>query len=280
MKLTAFIFVLFLCSAHLFAQQKKIAHLPKKLKEISGLAALNDSTLFAVNDGGNQACLYLINLKGEIIREITLINAKNKDWEDLAIDENKEFLYIGDVGNNANKRKKLTVYKLKVADCFSGDAVSTQKFSYSYPDQLSYPASKDSMYYDCEAMAIVNNRIYFFTKDKSKPYLGVSKIYSMDTSGANFRYEQSLFLGEKGYFHNSITAADYFQGKIYLSTYSYLLVFSFNNGEFKQISKTDYKTLTQKESLTVINPTTVFVADEKSPIGVGQNLYKISLKHD
>jgi hypothetical protein len=265
---------------HSYSQQEKVAHLSKTFKEISGLAALNDTLLFAVNDGGNEACLYIINLKGDIVREITLKTAKNNDWEDLAIDEKKEFLYIGDVGNNTNERKKLIVYKLKVEDCFNGCEVATQKLTYSYPDQLSYPASKDSMYYDCEAIAVMNERIYFFTKDNSTPYQGISKIYSMDTSGANFKFEQAIFLGKKGYYQNSITAVDYHKGQFYLSTYTYLFVFNYINGAFKRVSRTSYKRLTQKESLAVVNPKAIFLADEKSPFGIGQNLYKISLKND
>lgn len=262
------------------AQQDRVAHLPKELKEISGLSALNDSLFFAVNDSGNDACIYLINLKGEIQREITLKTAKNNDWEDLALDEKKEFLYIADVGNNSNKRKKLHVYKIRVADCFSGDEVESQRLTYSYPEQKSFPPSGDSMFYDCEAIAVAKDKIYFFTKDNSKPYLGISRMYSMDTSGQNFKFEQTLEMGNKGYYQNSVTAADFHNDRLYLSTYSYIYVFKFNDGEMRRTQKVSYSRLTQKESLTVLDSRTIIVADEKSPLGVGQNIYKIVLKHD
>ena len=262
------------------AQQDRLAHLPKELKEISGLSALNDSLFFAINDSGNDACIYLINLKGEIKREISLKTAKNNDWEDLALDEKKEFLYIADVGNNLNKRKKLHVYKIRVADCFTGDEVESQRFIYSYPDQKAFPPSSDSMFYDCEAIAVAKDKIYFFTKDNSKPYLGVSRMYSMDTSGRNFKFEQSLEIGRKGYYQNSVTAADFHNDRFYLSTYSYIYVFKVTDGEIRRTQKVSYNRLTQKESLTVLNSRTIIVADEKSKLGVGQNIYKIVLKHD
>ena len=274
-----FLFLLCFTTSFSFSQQSRIARLPKELKEISGLENYNDSLLFAINDGGNEPCVYLINLEGKIVKTITL-DITNKDWEDIAVDEKKEFLYIGDVGNNANTRKDLCIYKINIAEMLTQTSVASQKFSFNYSDQQAFPPKKEDMNYDCEAMTISNNRIYLFTKSNTKPYKGNSKVYSLTTDGKDFRFEQNLELGNKNYFQNSVTAADYYKGKFYLSTYSFIYIFSLHKGVWKKEQKISYKRLTQKESLVVLHNNEIIVADEKSKLSIGQNLYKIKLKND
>ena len=81
--------------------------LSDELDEISGLEMLNDSTFVALNDGGHEATLYLLNIRGKIIKKVKIENAKNVDWEDIAVDDKN--IYIADVGNNTNKRKDLLI---------------------------------------------------------------------------------------------------------------------------------------------------------------------------
>lgn len=270
------VFLFSFISSFTFSQQSRIARLPKELKEISGLESYNDSLLFAINDGGNEPCVYLVNLDGKIVKTITL-DITNSDWEDIAIDENKEFLYIGDVGNNLNKRKDLCIYKINIKEMLTKTDIHPKKFSFHYPEQKAFPPKKDDMNYDCEAITISNNHIYLFTKAHSKPYKGITKIYSMSTDGTNFKFVYDLDLGDKNYFENSVTAADYYKGKFYLSTYSSIYIVTAANGTWEKEKKISYKRLTQKESLVVINDHEIIVADEKSKLGVGQNLYKIDI---
>ncbi len=273
------VFLFLFISSFSYSQQTRIARLPKELKEISGLENYNDSLLFAINDGGNEPCVYLIDLKGKIVKTITL-SITNYDWEDIAIDEKKEFLFIGDVGNNNNARKNLCIYKINIKTMLAQNDVAVEKLSFEYPEQKDFPAKKSDKYFDCEAITISNNRIYLFTKAHSKPYKGISKVYSMATDGADFKFEVDLDLGHKNYFENSVTAADYYKDKFYLSTYSFIYIFSLKENKWKKEKKISYKRLTQKESLVVMNNQEIIVADEKSKLGVGQNLYKIILKHD
>lgn len=267
------VFLFSFISSFSFSQQSRIARLPKELKEISGLESYNDSLLFAINDGGNEPCVYLVNLDGKIVKTITL-DITNSDWEDIAIDEKKEFLYIADVGNNNNKRTNLCIYKVNIKEMFTKTEIKPLKFTFHYPEQKAFPPTKDDMNYDCEAITISNNRIYLFTKAHSKPYKGISKVYSMSTDGTDFKFIRDLELGNKNYFTHSVTAADYYKGKFYLSTYSFIYIF---DQAWKKEKKISYKRLTQKESLVVINDHEIIVADEKSKLSVGQNLYKIDI---
>ena len=272
------LFFLFFWAQSLLAQTSKLGKLSGELKEISGLEKLNDSSLFAINDGGNDPCVYILNLKGKIIRSIYISNVKNRDWEDLAIDEKNEYLYIGNVGNNNNKHKKLAIYKVKVSDLLSNESAEAEKIIFEYPDQHTFPPEKSEWFFDCEGMAIAHQRIFLFTKSNSKPYKGISKVYSMKLDGTDFQIEASINLGNDGYYKNSVTAADYHNGKFYLSTYSSIYVLSKEVDEFKILRVHRYNRLTQKESLVVMNEHELIIADEKSPLMIGQNLYLFKLK--
>ena len=81
---------------------KVIADLPKSLKESSGIENLNGSDNFwMINDSGNTNELFEVTSKGKIKRVVEVMNARNKDWEDLASNGSDQ-LFIGDFGNNNN----------------------------------------------------------------------------------------------------------------------------------------------------------------------------------
>ena len=111
MKIQIFLIIL-LFTGNSFSQKlEKIAKLPDSMKEISGLCFLNDTVLVGHNDSGNEPILYFLNLKGQKIHQVEVLEAKNNDWEDITAD-GKGHLYIGDIGNNNNSRKKLRIYKV------------------------------------------------------------------------------------------------------------------------------------------------------------------------
>ena len=87
-------------------------HLPETLKEISGGVFVNDTTLIAHNDSGNEPFLYVVNLDGSIRHKALLTGSGNIDFEDITTD-NKGNIYLGDFGNNANTRRDLTIWKIK-----------------------------------------------------------------------------------------------------------------------------------------------------------------------
>jgi len=94
-----------------YGQLQPITALPKKLGENSGITTIDGTTAWFIEDSGNQDKMYQVDLKGKLLKELKVKNAKNKDWEDLAKD-NLGNVYIGDFGNNENKRKDLVIYKV------------------------------------------------------------------------------------------------------------------------------------------------------------------------
>ncbi|MFZ9029312.1 MAG: hypothetical protein ACO2Z9_09880, partial [Crocinitomicaceae bacterium] len=136
----------FLFSFGLFSQEIDVFELPSELSEISGLEQLNDTTLVAINDSGNDAILYLLNMDGSIQRRVEVNGVKNMDWEDLARD--KDHLYIADIGNNFNNRKDQKILKVRINDIVAMNSVNAQKINIRYSEQTLFPPAKDSLFFD------------------------------------------------------------------------------------------------------------------------------------
>ena len=125
--------VLFLFLAYSYQAQvsdlKTKFDLPATVKETSGLLLLNGK-LITHNDSGRDAKLYeLDTLSGAITRTITISNATNRDWEDIAVDETH--IYIADIGNNNGTRTDLTIYKILKTDFSENDAITAEKIEFS-----------------------------------------------------------------------------------------------------------------------------------------------------
>lgn len=152
---------------------------PNELKEVSGLALNEDSnTLWMVNDSGNKPILYHINQNGKIINRVK-INAKNKDWEDLTTDK-KGNIYIGDFGNNANKRKHLVVYKINTKNIPQNNAAITPEIiKFRYPEQKKFPPKKNKRHFDAEAFFFFNDSLYLFTKSRAPKHIGRTNFYKI-----------------------------------------------------------------------------------------------------
>lgn len=264
----------------LYAQVEESYAISDKLNEISGLEVLNDSTLIAFNDGGNKSEIYLLSLEGEILRTIDILDTKNRDWEDIARDEN--YIYIGDIGNNTNEREKLSIARIKIADILTKDAVEAEKIKFNYAEQTSYPPKKDSLYFDAEAMTVIDDTIWIFTKDRSSPFQGVCHVYKVPTTPGKYTVSAShrLQIGGNGWWTDGVTAADYYDGKLFLLTYNRFIEYDFKENTFEKVSEFKFGGITQRESIVLLNEDAIFVADEHNPIVGEVRLYKIRRTSD
>ena len=139
--------------------------LSEKVEETSGLIFWKGS-LWTHNDSGGEAEIYKIDTAtGEVVQEIEIDKVTNIDWEDLAQDE--EYIYIGDFGNNNGNRDDLRIYKVRKSDIpQSGNAeVDAQVIDFAYEDQKYSAKNKRSNNFDCEAMIIVGDSIFLFSKN-------------------------------------------------------------------------------------------------------------------
>ncbi len=258
---------------------EKIAKLPEVMEEISGLAFLNDTVLVGHNDGGNEPVLYFLTLKGKKFHEVTVLDAKNNDWEDIATD-GKGHLYIGDIGNNENKRKKLHIYKISTWNILKKDEVKAEEIEFTYEEQKeNYPPEESKMHFDAEAMAYYKDSIHIFTKCRTKPFDGKSFHYVVPTKPGKYTLTKrsELYLGKGGFYLDAVTASAICGDFCYILTYNRMIIYKIKNGKLEYQKKVSLAPYSQKEAIATRDNKTIYIADEKQKVIGGGNLYKIKL---
>ncbi len=141
---------------------QEVGNLPLGLQEISGSVFYNQS-IYALNDSGGSTQLIEINPQtAELIREIDILGATNVDWEAMSMDETH--IYIGDIGNNAGNRQDLTIYKIQKSE-MAQSSISAESFVFSYSDQINFENEFQNHNFDAEAMIVIGDSIYIFSKN-------------------------------------------------------------------------------------------------------------------
>lgn len=275
------IFLLLLASTTSFGQKiKKIGKLPKSIEESSGLILYNDTLFITHNDSGDKPILYFFNLKGDLIHQVTISNAINDDWEEITKDE-KGNIYIGDFGNNQNKRRNLSIYKIEPENLFKVTHTVAKLITFSYPDQTAFPPSDSLLNFDAEAMFFYQDSLWIFTKCRAVPFHGNSFIYTIPSQPGNYTAtaKGKLFIGDSGFAKDAVTGAAFNHSALYLITYNRILVYQLKNNSFHFEKTIDTTPYSQKEAITISNDeSTLFLTDEVQKIIGGGNLYKINLK--
>ena len=80
-----------------------------------------DNCRSTIEDSGNDSNLFGLDSSGKIVKKITITNASNIDWEDLTSDAQGN-IYIGDFGNNNEKREHFRILKINHNDLDSETA--------------------------------------------------------------------------------------------------------------------------------------------------------------
>lgn len=239
--------------------------LPSELSEISGLEKWNDSTLIAINDGGNDPILFLLNLSGQITRKISVSNATNIDWEALAMDEN--YLYIGDFGNNMNERKDMCLYRVNRNEIATLNEVTAEKMSISYREQKEFPPKDHERYFDAEAMTYFEGQLWIFTKNSTKPFDGKSFIYMVQFEANQTKILSKvteLKLNKTSYLKDAITSActDTDDHSIVLSTYNRLMKLDFPKQGLSKSNLYKYPHIQQVEACACLGERSYFISNE------------------
>lgn len=139
--------LLCLCSLAAHAQPPCSFAIPRAVPEVSGLA-VQAGACWWHNDSGHAPYLYRTDSKGHLLDSLTHPLLVNRDWEDLAQDEEGN-LYIGDFGNNCRCRADLTIYRYNL----SGNRVDSLRFALPGP-----PA-------DMEAFVWWDDSLHLFSKE-------------------------------------------------------------------------------------------------------------------
>ena len=170
--ITIFSFGFFQSTAQIENLSEKFA-LPTLLNESSGAIFFNDK-LITHNDSGGENKLYeLDTITGLITRTVTVSNATNVDWEDLAEDEN--FIYVGDIGN-IGSRTDLKIYKIDKNDFVKTTEVLAEIINFNYANQSDFTSNPGNTEWDADALVSIDqNNLALFSKDwvenESRAYL-------------------------------------------------------------------------------------------------------------
>lgn len=176
--------------------------LPEEVHETSGLF-FHHGRLWTHNDSGGKPVLYgLDTVTFEVVQRITLLHAKNKDWEDVCTDGVNVF--VGDFGNNKGKRKNLRVYTfpLSVIPEEGDAAIAVDSICFKFGDQKSFDYQKHEHDFDCEAMFATDEYLYLFSKGWAT---GTTRLYRLPKKPGNYDAEVVNGFDSQGL----ITGADY-----------------------------------------------------------------------
>lgn len=245
--------------AHKHYKINKIGKLPAVADESSGLIrGTNKKSFWTNNDSGGKPELYEFDLNGKHLSTKIIPDAKNTDWEDLSQDE-KGNIYIGDMGNNGNARKSLTIYK------YSQQKNETEEITFHYADQKEFPPPRDQMNFDCEAFFYHDNQLFLFSKNRS-PTNHFVRLYQMPTQKGNYSIAPVDSIPIK----TQVTSADISpDGKTFaILTYGKILLFGIDNGKinFKKPLHCFKFAKKQSEALIFINNTDMIVTNEQREI--------------
>lgn len=208
-KLTAFVLAriafftfLIVCLGHFAsAQHTAVKVLPAELSEISGLFISKDNLIFVQNDSGDTSRFFAIDAKGNLVSKLYFKgDPSNKhfgvtDCEDIAGGpgpvKNKNYIYLGDVGDNVGKRPYVTVYRfLEPNKLFNtmhieGEAV-----------QLKYPNGPQ----DAETLMVdpILKELIIISKRQDTVGIYSSALFFRNRDTVTMKKQGSLFLPGRG----------------------------------------------------------------------------------
>ncbi|HEU0251511.1 MAG TPA: hypothetical protein VFR12_00680 [Pyrinomonadaceae bacterium] len=183
MRLGAFaraLFLLIFIPSAAFAQQQTPYGPPRTLTTLKDLSITESSGLVASrttpgaywthNDSGDGPFIYSFDTQGRSLGVFRVTGAQAYDWEDMSIgpgpQRGKSYLYLGDIGDNQEKRAEIVVYRVLEPTLAATSKPSTKKRPQATQAAeaitLKYPDGK----HDAETLLVhpTTGNIYIVTK--------------------------------------------------------------------------------------------------------------------
>ncbi|MCH2185659.1 PE-PGRS family protein [Myxococcota bacterium] len=168
------------------------------LSEASGLAVSRQQSdiLWTHNDSGHSPVAFAFQSDGTLRAAYALQGFSNRDWEDMAIGPGplagQDYLYLADIGDNAEARSSITVYRVAEPTVPATPTSSPIQLSGATALEFEYPDEP----HDAETLMVdpANGDLYILTKDRSG---GVSRLYraaypQSDSNTSTLEYLDSL----------------------------------------------------------------------------------------
>jgi hypothetical protein len=247
-----------------------------QLTEGSGLveSSTRPGTFWAINDSGNDPDLFLMDAEGRDLGRVRVNGVENRDWETLAVDE-AGGLWIGDIGNNANRRRDLTVLRVQEPSASSPlpqQVEVDRRLVIRYPDQLHFPPERKN--FDGEAMFSFQGALYILTKHRADRD---TNLYRLDLDVADG--PQEMVWLERAEEVGQVTGCDLHRDgrQLAVLTYSGVWVFTrpedsdrFLSGEVRHFHFPAWSLL-QAEAIAWAGEDELLITNEQ------RNIYRISL---
>ena len=132
---------------------------------------------WTLNDSGGRPEIYAVRDDGSLVGTVELSDARNVDWEAMTLDGAGN-LWIGDTGNNGNRRRDLGLYVVPEPAPTDARATGVRFVPIRYPEQRKYPP--DARNFDAEALFADGETIYLLTKHRSDTYTVLYRLPAAD----------------------------------------------------------------------------------------------------
>ena len=226
--------------------------------------------------------LFCIDTLGNLVRSLQL-NHRNQGWEGLAFDR-EGTLYVGAFGNNKNDKRELKIYVVPNPDSIKENVYTAGVIRYHYQDQRTYPANDAEKNFDMDALVATDDALFLFSKNRTKPFNGYTKIYKLPKKPGTFEavpYD-SIYLGSGPMIDRWVTGADLSPdgNSLVLLSHQYLWVIrgfhdqKFSTGTIERISMEHFS---HKAGVVFARNNQLYVVDELEFGLLGGNLYRITL---
>ncbi|CAN5445336.1 hypothetical protein BH23BAC1_BH23BAC1_06380 [soil metagenome] len=238
-----------------------LSRLPSDLLQTSGLAITDiEDTYWTHTDSGGKNHLYRITPEGELLDTLIVEGAINKDWEDLARDDQGN-IYIGDFGNNLNQRKDLRVYKI------NDKAEKLEIIHFNFEDQDQFPPDRKNKNFDVEGFFWKEGALHLFSKNRGDRCL---KHYILPDQPGNYEIAPV----QQIYLNGMVTGADISPDKKTFALLSYGKIYLFKIDENNGLLSNPYKCIpftkgAQSEGLVFINDTDFLISNETGRLFLG-----------
>lgn len=110
------------------------------LNEVSGLAfgKSQPGIIYVHNDSGGEPKVYMLDSLGNVIGDVELLGATNRDWEDIAVGPGKygeSNVYVAEIGDNVAQYETIRIYRFAEPIRSGGSVkITPERIDLTYPN--------------------------------------------------------------------------------------------------------------------------------------------------